>query len=92
MLSYDTSCFCSNRFTRNLQVDLCCNGWRDYALLKTVTREKTLDCPSVHKESNTNNFVGEEPNSKAPSISIEPNVTDFVVTVDDRKLYIRSMV
>ena len=54
------------------------NGFLECALLKTVTREKQLDNPSVNKKSNTNNFVDEEPNSTAPSISIEPDVTDFV--------------
>ena len=36
--------------------------------------------------------MGQEPNSTAPLISIESNVTDFVAAVDDQKLYIRSLV
>lgn len=75
----NTACFCLKCFNKTFQPSTCCDGWKEFSVVKTKSQKGK-------KKENMSNIVIESKN-----IVIKPKVNDYVAAVYDDKVYIRKV-
>ena len=74
----NTTCFCNKYFNTSFQLATCCDGWKEFSLMKPTKIVK----PKRDKKDNKKETKGNE--EKVLEEPIEPNFNDFDVAVYER--------